>query len=82
MENTIPAIMKNFHNCEPKEVYEEISKMPDFIVKDPNNNLVYYLEVKYRAKGKLTFKEIGANYPYKNAYFIVISKKHIRCILN
>lgn len=80
MENTIPGIMNNLEKCRPSEVSYEIRKMPDFIVKNPKDKAVYYLEVKFRNDGKFSLSEIGENYPYKNAFFIVISKKHIRCI--
>jgi len=80
MENTIPG----FGNRElPKkgEVANEVRKMPDFIVvKDQN---IAYVEVKYRTKGEDGFdfnsyygKKGG--YPYKNAYFILVTPKHIK----
>ncbi|WP_157366558.1 hypothetical protein [Aquimarina agarilytica] len=81
MENTVPGIIQDLYNCKPKEVSDEIRKMPDFIIKNPNDNSVYYVEVKFRADGKFLLKELGKNYPYKNAYILVVSKKHIRCVL-
>ena len=81
MENTIPGIMDNLNHCKPKEISDEIRKIPDFIIKNPKDKSVYYVEVKFRAEGKFSLKELGSNYPYKNAYIIVASKKHIRCVL-
>lgn len=80
MENTIPGIMKKLANSEPREVVNEISKMPDFVVKHPEENTIHYIEVKFRANGQFCFADVGETYPYKNTYFIVISKRHIKCV--
>jgi len=80
MENTVPGIMKKLSNSEPKEVVHEISKMPDFIVKHPEEKQIHYIEVKFRANGKFSFDDLKHGYPYKNSYFIVVSKKHIKCL--
>ncbi len=80
MENTIPAIMKLLKNVK-SDVAKDIRSMPDFVIQNPNNNEVYFVEVKFRASGKLTFTEIGGKeYPWGNAYFILVSKRHIKCI--
>ena len=78
MENTIPGIMKKLASSKPKEVINEIAKMPDFVVK--YSNFIHFIEVKFRANGHFDFDDIGSYYPYKNAYFIVVSKRHIKCL--
>ncbi|MEJ7821573.1 MAG: hypothetical protein WKF85_04585 [Chitinophagaceae bacterium] len=79
MENTIPGIMDLLKGVKT-EVAEEIKRMPDFVVQNPKNMEVYFVEVKFRAAEKFTFKELPKNYGWENAYFIVVSKKHIKCI--
>lgn len=54
--------------------------MPDFVVQNPRNNEVYFVEVKFRANGILARKDIPKDYAWGNAYFILVSKKHIKCI--
>ncbi len=62
------------------EVAEEIKRMPDFVVQNPKNGEVYFVEVKFRAAESFCFKDLPKNYAWENAYFIVVSKKHIKCI--
>lgn len=79
MENTIPAIMTLLKGVKT-EVASEIKSMPDFVIQNPRNNEVYFVEVKFRASGVLTIHDIPDNYAWGNAYFILVSKKHIKCI--
>lgn len=79
MENTIPAIMTLLKGVKT-EVASEIKSMPDFVVQNPRNNEVYFVEVKFRANGTLTRRDIPKEYAWGNAYFILVSKKHIKCI--
>lgn len=79
MENTIPAIMTLLKGVKT-EVANEIKSMPDFVVQNPRNNEVYFVEVKFRASGTLTRSDIPKDYVWGNAYFILVSKKHIKCI--
>lgn len=79
MENTIPGFSGR-HNIKKGEVANQVRKMPDFIVvKGPQ---ISFVEVKYRTKeDDFDFNEYYAKkggYPYKNAYFILISPKHIK----
>src|SRR6478609_60763 len=53
MENTIPGIMKLLKNVR-SDVANDIRRMPDFVVQNPNNNVVHFVEVKFRANGTLT----------------------------
>jgi len=79
MENTVPGIMKLLTGVR-SDVAESIRRMPDFVVQQPHNKEVFFIEVKYRANGKFDFKALPENYPFENAYFLVVSKKHIKCI--
>jgi hypothetical protein len=79
MENTIPGIMELLKGVR-SDVAMEIRRMPDFVMQNPKTKDVYFVEVKFRADGEFTFKDLPKNYPYENAYIIVVSKKHIKCI--
>jgi hypothetical protein len=79
MENTIPGVMELLKGVR-SEVAEEIRRMPDFVLQNPKNKEVYFVEVKFRADGEFTFNELPKHYPYENAYFIIVSKRHIKCL--
>jgi hypothetical protein len=79
MENTIPGIMKLLKGVR-SEVATDIRRMPDFVVQNPHNNEVHFVEVKFRANETLRRKDLGKDYPWTNAFFILVSKKHIKCI--
>jgi len=36
--------------------------------------------VKFRASEQFSSDNLDKSYPYSNCYFIVVSKKHIKCI--
>ncbi len=79
MENTIPGIMDLLKGVR-SEVAQEIRRMPDFVIQNPQSKDVHFVEVKFRASGEFGLKDLPANYPFENAYFILVSKKHIKCI--
>ena len=79
MENTVPGVMKLLKGVRG-DVANDIRRMPDFVVQNANTNEVYFIEVKFRASEEFSIKDIPKNYPYENCYFIVVSKKHIKCI--
>lgn len=79
MENTIPGVMELLKGVR-SDVAQEIRRMPDFVIQDPRTKSVYFLEVKFRANGEFKIKDLPKNYPYENAYIILVSKKHIKCI--
>lgn len=79
MENTIPGIMDLLKGVRT-EVANEIRRMPDFVIQNPRTSDVYFVEVKFRANGTLTRRDLPKDYPWTNAYFILVSKKHIKCI--
>ncbi len=79
MENTIPGVMKLLKGVR-SDVATNIRRMPDFVVQNPNTGVVSFIEVKFRKSETFTFKDLGEDYPYENCYFIVVSKKHIKCV--
>ena len=79
MENTIPGIMELLKGVR-SDVAQEIRRMPDFVIQDPKSKSVYFIEVKFRASGEFRYTDLPKNYPYENAYIILVSKKHIKCI--
>jgi hypothetical protein len=79
MENTIPGIMELLKGVR-SDVAQEIRRMPDFVMQNPKSKEVYFVEVKFRASGEFSYKDLPKDYPYLNAYIILVSKKHIKCI--
>lgn len=79
MENTIPGIMELLKGVR-SDVAQEIRRMPDFVMQNPTTKDVYFIEVKFRASGAFSLKDLPKNYPYENAYIVLVSKKHIKCI--
>lgn len=79
MENTIPGIMELLKGVR-SDVAQEIRRMPDFVMQNPKTKDVYFVEVKFRASGEFKLKDLPKNYPYENAYIVLVSKKHIKCI--
>ncbi|MBI2284307.1 MAG: hypothetical protein HYU71_11410 [Bacteroidetes bacterium] len=78
MENTIPGIMELLKGVR-SDVAQEIRRMPDFVMQNPKNKEVYFIEVKFRASGEFRISDLPKNYPYTNAYIILVSKRHIKC---
>ena len=77
MENTVPGIMKLLKGVR-SDVAFNIRRMPDLVIQKDKE--VYFIEVKFRASESFSRKDLPKNYPYQNAYFIIVSKKHIKCI--
>jgi len=79
MENTIPGIMDLLKGVKD-DVAMEIKRMPDLVVY--KDNKAHFIEVKFRASGTFSLKDIDKNqdYPYENALIVLVSKKHIKCI--
>jgi len=79
MENTVPGIMNLLRGVR-SDVADNIRRMPDFVVQHPKRKDVYFIEVKFRASESFSKKDLPKGYPFENAYFIIVSKKHIKCI--
>jgi hypothetical protein len=79
MENTVPGIIKLLAGVR-NDVATNIRRMPDFVVQNPNSGEVFFIEVKFRKSESFKFIDLDKDYPYENCYFVVVSKKHIKCI--
>ncbi|HMN06729.1 MAG TPA: hypothetical protein PKD45_13490 [Flavobacteriales bacterium] len=79
MERSIPGIAQLTRKTRGP-VNDRIRTMPDFVVQDPRNNRLHFVEVKYRASGKFSIEDIRGDYPWPHAYFIIVSKEHIKCL--
>jgi len=78
MENTVPGIMKLLKDVKT-EVANDIRRMPDFVVQKGKD--IFFVEVKFRKSEEFDKNDKSIkNYPYVNTYFIVVSKRHIKCI--
>lgn len=77
MENTVPGIMKLLKGVRG-DVATNIRRMPDFVVQ--KDKKVFFIEVKFRSSESFAFHDIPKEYPFENTYFVIISKKHIKCI--
>lgn len=78
MENTVPGIMSLLKGVRG-DVATNIRRMPDFVVQNKSGE-VFFIEVKFRKSEIFTFRDLPKDYPYENCYFIIVSKKHIKCI--
>lgn len=79
MERSIPGVSQLTRKT-TGHVKEQISSMPDFVVQNPKTDKLYFVEVKYRASGKFSIKDLSPNYPWPHSYFIVLSKTHTKCL--
>jgi hypothetical protein len=79
MENTVPGIIKLLKEVRG-DVANNIRRMPDFVIQKPGMNEAFFIEVKFRKDENFERKDLPQDYPYENAYFILVSKKHIKCI--
>jgi len=79
MENTVPGIMKLLKDVR-SDVATNIRRMPDFVIQHPERKDVYFVEIKFRANETFSKKDLPKDYPFENTYFIIVSKKHIKCI--
>lgn len=79
MENTVPGIMELLKGVR-SDVADNIRRMPDFVIQKRDKKEVFFIEVKFRANEMFNISNLDNDYPYENCYFIVVSKKHIKCI--
>jgi hypothetical protein len=54
--------------------------MPDFVVQSMQNGDLFYLEVKFRADGFFSFNDRYWDFPYHNAWFVIVSPDKIQCM--
>lgn len=76
MERTLPQAIENVRKRKDDMAYT-VRNMPDFLVQHIETGELTYVEVKYRAKGSFTQKDIENN-PYKSTCFIIVSKENIQ----
>jgi|ERR1700722_13665027 hypothetical protein len=79
MENTIPGIMGLLKGIK-SDVAQHIKRMPDFVIQNPKNDQVDFVEVKFRASEYFDYGGLKGDYPFSNVFIIVVSKRHIKCL--
>lgn len=79
MENTVPGVIELLKGVR-SDVATNIRRMPDFVVQHPKTKEVYFIEVKFRTSEEFSISDLPKDYPYVNCYFVIVSKKHIKCI--
>ena len=79
MERSIPGVAQLTRKTSGP-VRDKIRSMPDFVVQDPRNHRLHFVEVKYRASGCFSIEDVKGDYPWPHAYFIVVSRDHIKCL--
>lgn len=79
MERSIPGVAELTRKTFGP-VKNQISTMPDFVVQDKRNDRLHFVEVKYRANGRYNMDEVKPYYPWPHAFFIIVSKEHIKCL--
>ncbi len=79
IERSIPGIAQLTRKTNGP-VNDRIRSMPDFVVQDPRNHRLHFVEVKYRSSGVFNIDDIKGEYPWPHAFFIVVSREHIKCL--
>ncbi|MEO0311309.1 MAG: hypothetical protein RIQ89_966 [Bacteroidota bacterium] len=79
LERIQPSLSKLIRNNQNK-TSKALRYMPDFVVQSAVNGDLFYMEVKFRANGKFSFDEQYQDYPYKNAWFVIVSPHKIQCM--
>jgi hypothetical protein len=79
MENTVPGIMELLKGVR-SDVATNIRRMPDYVVQHRKTKEVFFIEIKFRTSEEFKKFDLPKDYPYENCYFIIVSKKHIKCI--
>ena len=79
MERTVPQLLSKIKGL-PSEVATSIRCQPDFVVQCGRTGMLYYVEVKFRANGCFSIKDLHEDFPYNNAHFIIVSPIAIKTI--
>ena len=77
MEHSLPGLVDKIKNKDSKTCYF-IKKMPDFVIYNPEKELCFLIEVKFRASGRLSSSTVK-NSPYTSAYVLLVSPESIKC---
>ncbi|MBK6345966.1 MAG: hypothetical protein IPF68_08490 [Bacteroidales bacterium] len=79
LEQIQPTLSKKIRNDNHK-TSRALRYMPDFVVQSSNTGDLFYLEVKFRANGCFRFDDKYKDYPYKNAWFVIVSPEKMQCM--
>ncbi|HYC28825.1 MAG TPA: hypothetical protein VEB42_08415 [Chitinophagaceae bacterium] len=79
MEYMLPGISASLKNMQPA-LAERSGSMPDFVVRHRLYSETYFVEVKFRADGCFSCRELDKNYSHEDALVIVVSKDSIKCL--
>lgn len=77
MENTVPELKGQLKGR--AKVTTLVRTMPDFLVQRAGE-APFLVEVKFRANEAFSIKDLVAGYPYDDVLFVIVSKRHIKCI--
>lgn len=67
-------------NSLQQQVAARTRDMPDFVVQHRLYRETYFVEVKFKADGCFSEKELDKNYTQQDALIIVVSARHIKCL--
>lgn len=79
LERIMPSLSKLLKTNNQK-TSKELRFMPDFVVQSTENGDLFYLWIKFRSDGFFAFDERYKDYPYRNAWFVVVSPDKIQCM--
>lgn len=79
MEYAMPGTAANAIGVR-KAVIDPVKNMPDFVVQHRLYKETYFVEVKFRASGSFSEKDLDKDYPYDDALVIVVSRADIKCL--
>jgi len=79
LEQIQPSLSKKIRN-DNHTTSKALRFMPDFVVQSSKAGDLFYLEVKFRANGCFSFEGKYKDYPYKNAWFVIVSPEKIQCM--
>ena len=79
LERIHPLLSKQLRN-DNHPTSKLLRHMPDFVVQSTEDGSLFYLEVKFRASGEFGFEDHFTDYPFKNAWFVIVSPSKIQCM--
>jgi hypothetical protein len=81
IERQMPGITKQLNFKKHTPTAKALRHMPDFVVQSILTGNLFYLEVKFRASGIFALDKMYDDYPYRNAWFVIVSPNKIQGIL-
>ena len=79
MEEVMPGIVGSLNTNNSAEA-RQIRQLPDFVIQNKIDGSLHYVEVKYRHNCSFRIEDLGKDYKYTNAFFIIVHKEGIGCI--